>query len=403
MIPNIGLALLESVHGRKLQYFLSDVTGISAKTWANGGPKKENKRNLIASRVKKYSFENFLKAGYSKDEANAILNEAVTRKNGVHGVYSDIVDLGSGFGVSPYPKTMLIANRLDRACDMWSSIPQLDISGYVKVLLSNEHLNNGWNEWQLEPQISEARLALLSGHFEIKHINNLLIYISWREFMSLLACWDVEFCRVYFGSAKKRMMPLPLFEYLMPRVRDADQWIGKQSGVPRDWHSLPFRRLLDFLSAVMWFHQHGKWPEKIPNRTSQDRYFNSEGNPIDIAKIRNGRGKLNIKQFSFLFRNGLWNTGKFEISELDVLPPFPLFFAATIWDRFFVQLKDERVTTLFYENESCYRKLWQYHYDQSEKPGPDDRIEPWPECITQSFSLSDLPDCISSQSLGLSS
>lgn len=403
MIPNIGWALLESINGKKLQYLLSEVTGISAKTWANGGPKKENKRASIASRIKKFSVGHFLKAGYSKDEVDAILNEALIRTNGVDGVYSKIVDIGSGFGVSHYPKTMLLANHLDRACDMWSSIPQHDISGYVKVLLSNEHLNEGSNEWQLEPKVAEARQALISRQFEIKHINNLQLYISWREFISLLACWDVEFCRVNFGSSKKQMMPLPLFEYLMPRLRDADQWLGKQSGTPRDWHSLPFRRLLDLLSVLMWHHQHGKWPEKIPNRTSQDRYFNSEENPIDIAKIRNGRSKLTMKQFSLLFRNGLWNTGKFEMVELDILPPFPLYFAATIWDRFFVKLKNERVNTLFCEYESCYRKFWQYHYDQSEMPGPDDRIEPWPECITQSFLSSDFPGCVSSQSLGLSS
>lgn len=390
MIPNIGLALIENIYGQKLQNFLPDVTGFSDKTWAAGGPKKEKNRTLVEQRAKRFALSKLVKVGYSEDEAIAIQSGASLRTNGVQGIYSTIVDMGSGFGVLPYPKTMLFANRLDRACDTWAALPKHDIAGYADILLANEQINDGWDEWQSEPSVIEAKEALLAGRIEIKHINNLCIYISWREFMSLLACWDVEFCLECFGTSNQRMVPLPLFEYFMPRLRvPPDQWIELHERPPRDWHSLPFRRLLDFLSAVMWLYQHGQWPNKIPNRKDQERYFSSEDNPINMAKVRNGRSKLTVEQFSLLFRNGLWNTGKFASNKLDVLPPFPLYFAAAMWDRFFVRVQDERVTTLFYENEGWYRRLWKYHYDQSEKPGPNVRIEPWPECITQSLSSSD--------------
>jgi len=387
MINNIGLALYECMTGQQVKTFLSRSTGFSEKTWSTGGPKTSINQKIASDNAHDFSYRHLLSISYSESEAKAILDGAPERKNGIDGVYSGIIDFGSGFKTL-YPRTMHLANQLDAACDAWESLPKEDFTEHAKILLSNKHINNeSCFDWRSEKSIENAKECIASGTIEIEHINDLCIYISFCEFMSLLACWDVEFLQNYLSTAKTQMASLPLFEYLMPRLLTPVESIIKENGqLAKNWHSLPYPRLLNFISTLLWKKQYGDWPSKIPKRQEQERYFSSEDNPIILPKIRNGRSKLTANQFARLFKNGLWHTGQYSKDEVNYIPPFPLYFAAATWDRFFVTMKNEHVSSLLYDNEGWYRKLWNTFQDKKEMPGPDITIEPWPKYIMQELS-----------------
>ena len=150
--------------------------------------------------------------------------------------------------------------------------------------------------------------------------------------MQLLVTLDVEFCAKYLKGFEAN----PVFQALLPCLADnAKPSDGKNFPISRDSFHLPVRRLIDLAACVYHSKRYREWPKKFPSVAEIVCWMN--GNGTQITKWRTGR-KFTLRNFQ-----ALWD-GMFESLPVAERPgvPLPLFFAATVFSRLFVQGRRER-------------------------------------------------------------
>lgn len=182
---------------------------------------------------------------------------------------------------------------------------------------------------------------------------------------SILAHWDCEFVAAY--PALARLRAGSVFVYSMPKLDPAVDFSDKQETPRRRGMAwLPVRRLLDVVYVLKHKKTYGTWPAVIP--TVQTRAELIGANARDFLNWRDG-SKLFVDDD---FRE-LWGSAD------DI--PWPLFVATTFWHNGLAKISTAKGWKQLQLWDGAYRLWWQHHSSKLHGQDLDGRTLQWPKCF----------------------
>lgn len=378
-----------TITGKPIQAFLAKATSISRKTWDAGGPKRAAARARANAEAKEFGRQFLRRQGVS--EAGIARVEArLPETTDTEPYWLSSLVRQYTVVLEAVPETLELARQMDEfAHELWQAKCSGDFAECKRRLLESPFLERNYfadTERELiNTDLPRARRQVQeAGDFE--ELQQALGFITFNQLLSLLACWDLEFCRSYFPSLRA----FPLFETLMFKLPH-DFLENPKFG--RNVFSYPLRKLIDLLAifgdAIR--HNFSQKPRKVKVKTMVT--WLEMGDPqIPSQKLwnwRSGRDAFLMNDLELVWRRF---TGGYDgNSPLEHIPPppIPLFLAACIWQHLLLKFDQNNRLRRFSCIQPWYLWWWEYHRTRLAAKGVTWGDRPWPKCISDQSSWSD--------------
>lgn len=372
--------------GKPFQAFLAEATSISRKTWDAGGPKRSAAQERAAEEMRKFSTQRLRNKGISEADIAAWRARFPETTDEAPYVLSTLV-LGFSISWEPPPETLALAISMDELAHvLWSANCNGDFGACKDALLNSPLLaKNYFADTERELGIDGTPLALQKAHqaADWNELNASISVVTANLLFSLLACWDLEFCRTYFP----KLRPFPLFESVMLQPTH-DLRENQKRG--RDTLHRPTRNLLDLLAIFGDFIRNHETKPPREVRVKTMAAWLEIGDPqIPAQKLWNwrcGRDAFLLADLEVVWQRfaGVYDD---EIGNRSIpLPPVPLFVAARIWEHFLYQIDHKQKTEKFFVLQPWYLWWWEYHRARLATRGVTWGDRPWPACIRNQSS-----------------
>jgi len=392
----------KALTGKPVQTMLAEMTGISRKTWDTGGPKRPAAKERAAQQIEIAGRQQLRDKGLSDEAIEAWLSRFPMATDEEPYSLSLMIKMFSP-SLEDFPETLELAKGLDELAHALSGAKRHnDIAAYKGVLLNEPLLEKSYfanDDQELSMEGTPAALASLQLDLTWEELESSTKIVTAQALFSLMACWDLEFCRSYTPS----MQAFPFFETVMLHTEHEFQ---EKQKVSRDMFHRPTRNLLDFLASMGdWVRNCGKKkPRKV--KVQQMATWLELGEPqIPRQKLwnwRRGRDAFLFEDFALVWQRF---TGAGEDKEIPY-PPTPLFAASQMWEVFLVQPDNKKKTKTLLLVQPWYLWWWEHHHARLLAKGVTWGNRPWPACIRNQSSWSGAKSSgssLSSQSSGRSS
>lgn len=375
-----------TVIGKPVQAFLAENSSISRKTWDAGGPKRPAAKARAAKEVRKSGGRRLRDRGMSEADIEGWLTKFPETTDEEPFCLSTLVRLFS-ISQEPPPNTLALATRMDElAHALWKAKRNRDFGACKHALLDSLPLDrNHFADTERELGVDDAPLALHQAQIATDwgELDASIKTVAANMLFSLMACWDVEYCRIYFPNMK----PFPLFEIVM--LRSAHD-LQENPKLGRDTLHLPTRNLLDLMAMMgSWLRNSGTKPLQEVRVKEMETWLELGDPQIPAQKLwnwRSGRDAFVLEDLEVVWRrfSGAYDDKKIEIPP----PPLPLFFAARIWQHLQIQIDSKQGQKTLVFVEPWYLWWWEYHRTRLAANGVTWGDHPWPACIRNQSSWS---------------
>jgi hypothetical protein len=405
MFEKLFIRLAEwTVLGKPIQAFLAETTSISRKTWDAGGPKRPAAKARAAKEVRESVIQHLRDKGISEEEIEAWLSRFPATTDEEPYYFSNLTR-SHPVNQEPPPETLALSIRMDElAHALWKANCNGDLGACKNILLDSTLLDKYYfadTERELRNDDTPLALSQARSATNWEELDASIKVVTANLLFSLMGCWDLEFCRVYFPSMKS----FPLFEIVM---LNATHDLNENPKLSRDTFHRPTRNLLDLMAMLgSWIRNHGtKTLQKV--QVKQMESWLELGDPqIPAQKLWNWRSGRDAFVCEDLKTVWLRFTGAYDDKKKEIPPPpLPLFIAARIWENLQIQIDSEHGNKTYFFLQPWYLWWWEYHRARLAAKGVTWGDRPWPACIRNqsSWSGTKSPDSsLSSQSSGLSS
>ncbi|MDR0576888.1 MAG: hypothetical protein LBI87_05010 [Candidatus Accumulibacter sp.] len=365
--------LYEAIFGKAIASLLADMTGISVRTWQDGGPKRKS----VLAKIEDKSQQAGLKAGFSHDEIDACRDSPFSVL---------VINFCSS---KDFQHTLKVAKKLDdRMKRFYPFHENRDVEGFKGAFIEDGILAE-LEEWLSAVEEEKYLASIRKAVREAKSWDELQPAIVWELFLAyfqLMACWDIEF----FSTIKWDLEPQPIGDLVMPALNPKAKKRTDGNYPSRGLLHFPMRRLLDLCYCLSIQRRKGKWPHKRGTRRQVAMACgevlmgkSGEASEQPLANIRNGARKLNDKEFLKVWNSMMGNNkNKIEIFT----PPWPWYIFAQIMTLMFVKfvksdksVKSAKSVIIF--DPPVYRYWWDRYYDELKGQGACFGCAPWPECL----------------------
>lgn len=381
MFNNLPIRILEEAYGKSLPSVLEEFTGVSAKTWKKGGPKrnaeiakaKAGGRDTVSQRLRQYG-------GYSDQEVVEIFHSIDWDGQGL---WLLLVRWSVSDKKLACPNTEELAKQLDElSCRLVAIQEAGDLPGFRSELMASGFYASG-EEWLLS--IEEGRRAIESAASakDLQGVMPLASVIFWVALLQILSSWDVEFQSKFLTPEKsgRGLKPQPLFEMVMPRLKPGMSPNEDGSYPAHGLFHLPLRRLLDLTYCLSERYRSGRWPEGTPRAQIAASggvvLMGEDYSEQPLAKLRHGLRGLTAEEFS-----SIWESMAGHDDNLCRHPPWPLYIVAQLWTALAIRKSEQRPsgggTTMFVGFEAHYRNWWDRCLVEFQAKGTRFGDIPWP-------------------------
>ena len=385
MFSHIPLRVLEEMYGKVLPSMLEELTGVSAKTWKKGGPKRPAELVKARAGVRDRALRRLQdEGGFPYEEAVALVR---SRDFDSQGPWLTLVRFGASNEEFVCPGTEELARQLDKLDNQLEGFRKAgDLPGFKAKLLESRFYASGV-EWLLS--IDEGEHVLESASAENwQEITPVVAAIFLGAMLQLLASWDVEFQSRYLVSDKSEwvMRPRPLFKMVMPRLKTGARPNEHGKSPPRGLFHLPIRRLLDLSYCFARRFREGVWPSE--SEMTRSLIAASGGQVLmgedfseqPMGKLRKGIRRLKSEEFS-----SVWESMCGGDRALSPHPPWPLYCVAQLWTVLLVQKDKNHPTPGISSVDIGWDEYYEYWWDRCLKGFGAKGIRlgalPWPPCF----------------------
>lgn len=405
MFSPLFIRIMEkTVTGMPVQTMLAEMTGISRKTWVAGGPKRSAAKERAARQIEIAGRQKLRDNGLSDEEIEEWLSRFPMTTDEEPYSLSALIKTFSP-SLEDFPETLELAKDLDKLAHALSGAKRHDdIAAYKGILLNEPLLEKSYfanSDQELGMEGTPVALVSIQQASTWEELDHPSKIVTAQALFSLLACWDLEFCRSYMPS----MQAFPVFETVMLHT---EHEIQEKQKVSRDMFHRPTRNLLEFLATIGdWVRNCGKKkPRKVT--VKQMEAWLELGEPqITRQKLwnwRTGRDAFLAEDFALVWRR--FTGAGDDKDEKPFIPPAPLFAASQMWEVLLVQLDIKKKPKTLLLSQPWYLWWWEHHRARLQAKGVTWGNQPWPACIRNqsSWSGAKSPDSsLSSQSSGRSS
>ena len=386
--------------------FLADVTSISIKTWETGGPKRAAAKERAAKEIDAYFTNQLRSKGVSDADIATWRAQFMSPTDQAPSYLSQIVRTFSVNQEHP-PETLALAGRMDElAHALWKANVNGDFEGCKQTLLNSPFLDKTYfadTERELCTEAVPHAFQEAERATVWDDLDQSIKAAGANMLLSLLACWDLEFCQRYFSA----MAPFPLFEVLMLRT-SCD--LSDNPTLGRDTVYRPIRNLIDLIAILAdWARNRSpKGSRTVPLQDVAARLQLSDPQ-IPEHKLwnwRRGRDVFYLADLDVIWQRLLGVDDNDRTHRVNPPPPLPLFAAATIWTQLQLHADPALRTGELLFIQPWYLWWWDFHHNRLAAKGVAWGDRPWPEGITcqSSWPGARSPDSnLSSQSSGRSS
>lgn len=362
--------------------YMAEMTDMSERTFRAPfiGPRSEAGIKRANENSHQYLLEMWVRRGYDEDEISTWLDGLISEENTFRLAESFVHGLRGPDRDFELPETVKLARRIDDiSIDAIRAFSTGDVKAQKAHLLGDERLKT-FNRPSLSFGNSAKPEHLCEIVDQAQDTTQLLQawgVLSENALMALLAQLDAEYTGQYFRCTT----PPPSFSFVTPQT--SPKLTLPHKGRIRDWHRTPVRRLLDVVACMVYGFEHGHYPADVPTMEWLAlRAFDPETTTTSpmrrLTRWRRGEVPLTLQDFG-----RLWDTVNASFEEegtdLSVMAPLPMVFAALAWQKIYVRLgrKPEQSIRLIHED---YLAWWA----ESVKPEQSDLdLQPWPECFQQ--------------------
>lgn len=385
MLATILSPLLSEISGKSNHKIAEELTGISERTWRDGGPKSKNKQEKLPSLIKE-SLKNQLENNtrLSKEEVSNVLDRLFDGDRDF--LSSLITSFGTLNGLS-WPITEKLALELDI-----QNKELTDLLQQKKFPVFKQRVLELCNEPPLKLWINSIPQAVglleKSTHADdMKELDEITSCWAIHAIYKVLACWDVEFQSKYLNpeGSTNNIEIRPLFHLLMPRTKSGSGSDSMEKLSARGIFHLPIRRLLEMSYCLAHFCRNRKFPNIDRVRRCDVEAWAGESNKIqgegNIAKIYRGTMSLTASEY-----DDIWVSmcGKCKNGEYP-LAPWPIYIAAQIWTHLYVtktSYKGFRIANaIVMPAAGIYEYWWYYQHKQFEIKTQNSKVAAWPKCL----------------------
>lgn len=385
MFSHIPLRVLEETYGKTLPSMLEELTGVSAKTWKKGGPKRPAEEMKARAGMRGRALKRLQdQGGFSYEEAVAVV---CSRDFDSQGPWLTLVRYAMSNERFACPGTEELARQLDQLSDQLEGFRKAgDLPGFKAELLESDFYSSG-AEWLLSID-GEKHLLESASAEDWQEITPLVAAIFSGAMLQVLASWDVEFQSKYFVSEKSGwvMRPRPLFKMVMPRLKPGVR-PNEDGALPaRGLFHLPLRRLVDLGYCLARRFKEGKWPPE--NEMTRSLIAASGGQVLmgedwseqPVGKLRKGIRRLRGEEFA-----SVWESMCGDDRDLSPHPPWPLYCVAQLWTVLLVQ-KDKNhpmpgISSVYVGWDEYYEYWWDRCLKGFGAKGIRFGALPWPSCF----------------------
>lgn len=369
MLNLIVFEFYHRVDGRVLPSQLEESTGVSARTWRNNEISQKTLDTAARNSID-WIIQKLRKAGNSETDITKFV-EQHPRFNTPGALYAGMIYENQVEGVMRFPKTLELAKRIDQlSSSLFFAKKSDDIESFKGLILDEAH--NEQCFWHAEG-VTESDIPTIISASSWEELDQHLGDISKRALISLLACWDIEFCTEYFYRYK----PRSLFKSVLPKTDPAIGNVEIGDSIPkrRDMFWLPTRRLISLLICMRDYFEKGKWPKKIAS--VKDFSISINEPEQNLKKWRYGTKILTFKDFNYLWarisRCGSGHTNP-------PTGPTPIFIASKFWELIFVRKTDDGKVSEFVKTED-YDHFWARYSKNSINNVAKETLKEWPNCF----------------------
>lgn len=385
MLAKILLPMFNEIYGKSIHKASEELTGISERTWRDGGPKSKTKQEKLPSLIR-VSLKNQLErnTALSKEAGTEVLDRFFDGKRDF--LSSLIISFGELQGLS-WPNTEKLALELDiQNSELTNLLQRKDFPASKKRIneLCNEPPLKIWiNSNNLTCSLLEKSANAENWHELDEILNCWVVHAIYKT----LACWDLEFQTKYLNpeGATHNIEIRPLFHLLMPRTKPELGSGSIEEFSPRGVFHLPMRRVLEMSYCLAYFYRNQKFPDSSQMRRIDIDGWASESNKMrgdgNIAKIYRGTMGVTAQDFDDIWVSMCKKTN----NEAPPMAPWPAYIAAQIWTHLYVTKTLYRgyriASAIVTPGAGMYEYWWYHHHKQIEKKNLNCRVATWPKYL----------------------
>lgn len=363
----------------------AELTGISERTWRDGGPKSKSKQeklpNIIKESLRKRLENN---TRLSKEEVASVLDRLIDGDKGF--LSSLIISFGEMQGLS-WPITEKLALELDiQNRELTDLLRQKNFPAFKQRILQ---LCNAppLKLWINSIPQGVGLLKNSTRAKDVKELDEITGCWAMHALYKILACWDLEFQSKYLhpeGSTHSIEIR-PLFHLLMPRTKPESGSDSMEKLSVRGIFHIPMRRLLEMSYCLAYFCRYRKFPNNSQVRRRNIEAWAGGSNKIqgegNIAKIYRGTMGLTASEF-----DDIWVSmcGESKNGEYPLVP-WPIYIAAQVWTHLYVTKKSCKGSRIANAIETpgagIYEYWWHYHHRQIKIKTPNSKVAAWPKYL----------------------
>ncbi len=385
MLATILSPILSEINDKSNHKIAEELTGISERTWRDGGPKSKAKQEKIPSLIKE-SLKNRLEnnTSLSKEEVTDALDRLADDHRGF--LSSLITSFGKlqGFG---WPITEKLALDLDaQNKELTNLIQRQDFHAFkqrIIELCSAKPLKLWINS------IPGAVSLLENSAYaeDMKALDEITGYWAIHAIYTILACWDLEFQTKYLHpeGSTHNIEIRPLFHLLMPRTKPQSRSDSIEELSPKGILHLPMRRLLEMSYCLACFCRNRKFPKIARVRTCDVEAWAGESKKMqgkgNIEKIYSGTMGVTASAYDDIWVSmcGKRITGEYPLA------PWPIYIAAQIWTHLYVTKKNSNgsktANAIVTPGAGTYEYWWYHHRQKIEIGTQNNKVAAWPKCL----------------------
>lgn len=383
MLATILSPLLSEISGKSNHKIAEKLTGVSEKTWRDGGPKSKTKQerlpNLIKESLKKRLESN---TRLSKEEVANVLDRLIDGDRGF--LSSLIISFGEMQGLG-WPITEKLTLELDiQNKELTNLLQQKNFPAFKQKIIELCSAPPLKRWISVIPEAVDL-LEKSNQATDMDSLGEITAYWLSHAIYTTLACWDLEFQTKYLNpeGSTHNIEIRPLFHLLMPRTKPKSGSDSIEKLSPRGIFHLPMRRLLEMSHCLATFYRDKKFPKKIRRYdidacADESNKMQGEGN---IAKIYRGTMGLTAQEFDDIWVS-MCGKNKNEVSPM---APWPIYIAAQIWTHLYVtkaSYKGFRIANaIVTPGAGIYEYWWYHHHKQFEIKTQNSKVAAWPKYL----------------------
>jgi hypothetical protein len=358
----VVLQYIEIESGKALTSLMEERTGITSRTWTDGGPKRRKAQARADASSREFLRDKLVTAGWSKQADRLIAEHPQSEQPAA--LYAGLVYGAQYPGFAEFPETLALARVVDRAStELWHARRACNLVAFCHAADLTSDI-----EQALGPRV--CNLVRLREARNWDTADDALRALTMDVLVSLLATWDVELCRVFFTGFEAR----PIFSLLLPHMWQLAPTAESKHRRHASFRH-PTRRLIDLTTCFAHYVRHCKWPSKP---TGVKQLAGLTGKTEQRLKDWR-RGRL----FTRRDYEHLWESccRRPREKQTGVPVPMPLYIATTMWHMTLLDESAPGLSPNFIER--AYVAAWQLRLREERAKGRTFGRTAWPACVNQ--------------------